>query len=75
MYEVFEGRGYQAEFVNHHHPEVLCVPLEIKKEFMDEPNLALREPLFTLLREQMIGALQRTFKFFQTMDARDREAK
>lgn len=73
--EVFEGRGYQAEFVHHHHPEVLCVPLEIKKEFMDEPNLALREPLYTQLREQMIGALQRTFEFFQKMDARHRGAK
>ena len=71
--EVFEGRGYQAEFVHQHHPEVLCVPLEIKKEFMDERNLALQEPLYTLLREQMIDALQRTFAFFQMISAPNRE--
>ena len=67
--EVFEGKGYQAEFVHHHHPDVLCMPLEIKKVFMEEQSLALKEPLFSSLREQMTGALRRNFEFFQTRTA------
>ena len=57
--EVFQGKGYQAEFVHHHHPEVLCVPLEIKKIFMDEKGLDLDENIFKPLHEQMIIALRR----------------
>ena len=64
--EVFQGRGYQAEFVRHHHPEVLCVPLEIKKIFMDKEGLDLDENIFNPLHEQMIIALQRNYEFFKS---------
>jgi hypothetical protein len=63
--EVFQGKGYQAEFIRHHHPDVLCVPLEIKKVFMDDNGLKLNEEIFEPLREQMIGALGRNFDFFK----------
>ncbi len=33
---VFEGRGYQAQFVQERLPKALNIPLEIKKIFMDE---------------------------------------
>ena len=63
--EVFQGKGYQAEFIRHHHPDVLCVPLEIKKVFMDENGLELNEMIFEPLREQMIDALQQNYAFFK----------
>lgn len=34
--EVFQGRGYQAAYIREHHPASLCIPLEIKKVYMDE---------------------------------------
>lgn len=34
--EVFPGRGYQASFVHENHRKSLCIPLEIKKVYMDE---------------------------------------
>jgi uncharacterized protein (TIGR02421 family) len=33
---VFYGRGYQATFINNYFNQVLIIPLEIKKVFMDE---------------------------------------
>ena len=64
--EVFQGKGYQAEFVHHHHPEVLCVPLEIKKIFMDNEGLDLEENIFKPLHEQMIIALRRNYEYFKS---------
>ncbi|THB76687.1 MAG: hypothetical protein D6B25_09220 [Desulfobulbaceae bacterium] len=34
--ELFVGKGYQAEFIKKKHPKTLCIPLEVKKVFMDE---------------------------------------
>ncbi len=34
--EVFVGRGYQSSFIHENHREILCIPLEIKKVYMDE---------------------------------------
>ncbi len=67
MDEVFEGTGYQAEFVHRHHPDVLCVPLEIKKVFMDEASLKLRKTIFTPLREQLIGAVMSNYNCFRAL--------
>ena len=63
--EVFEGRGYQAEYIHNHHPDVLCLPVEIKKVFMDEMSLGLDENIFTPLREQMTQAMNRNFDYFK----------
>jgi hypothetical protein len=63
--EVFQGKGYQAEFIRHHHPEVLCLPLEIKKVFMDERGNNLDQNIFEPLREQLIIALRRSYEFFK----------
>ena len=30
------GKGYQASFINKNHPDSLCIPLSIKKLYMDE---------------------------------------
>ena len=62
--EVFQGKGYQAEYIRHHHPNVLCVPLEIKKVFMDENGLELDEVIFEPLREQVVNVLQQNQEFF-----------
>lgn len=34
--EVFPGTGYQAFFIHKHHKQSLCIPLVIKKVYMDE---------------------------------------
>lgn len=54
---VFQGRGYQAEYIHARHPESLCVPLEIKKEFMDATDLTLCQPLASQLFENLRAAL------------------
>jgi hypothetical protein len=71
MDEVFEGKGYQAEFVHRHHPEVLCVPLEIKKVFMDQASLKLRTTIFTPLREQLVGAVMSNYNCFRALTSKD----
>jgi hypothetical protein len=47
--EVFAGKGYQAEFISRNHPDSLCIPIEIKKVFMDETTCALHGPCFDRL--------------------------
>ncbi len=39
--QVFNGRGYQAEYIRAEHPASLCIPLEVKKIFMTKNGLAL----------------------------------
>ena len=34
--EVFSGRGHQSSFIHENHRNSLCIPLEIKKVYMDE---------------------------------------
>ena len=75
MDEVFEGTGYQAEFVHRHHSDVLCVPLEIKKVFMDEASLELKEEVFNVLRQALINALERNYKFFNALNGSSREKR
>ncbi len=65
--EVFKGKGYQAEFINQNHPDVLCVPLEIKKAFMDEQGFALKKDSFEPLFSGMIEALSRNGEVFKKM--------
>jgi hypothetical protein len=51
--EVFRGSGYQAAFINRNHPESLCVPLEIKKIFMDEEGFERNAVIFSELKRQL----------------------
>ena len=64
--KVFQGKGYQAEFIRQHHSNVLCLPLEIKKVFMEENGLQLNEEIFKPLRQQVIDALQQNYDFFKS---------
>lgn len=73
--EVFAGKGYQAEFVHRRHPDVLCVPLEIKKVFMDEASLELKEEVFNVLRQALSNALERNHKFFNALNGSSREKR
>lgn len=36
--EVFPGKGFQASFIHEKHPQSLCIPLAIKKVYMDETS-------------------------------------
>lgn len=57
--EVFFGRGYQASFIHQHHCRCLCIPLEIKKVYMDE---ATGEP-YPLVLEIMAQALKEAVSY------------
>ena len=70
--EVFQGRGYQAEYIHSSHPESLCVPLEIKKEFMDEQSFGLKQPLTDALFLNVREALADNAKNFATNKTRFR---
>ncbi len=63
--EVFRGRGYQAEHIRSNHPNVLCVPLEIKKVFMDEQSFELKQEVFAQLCSGVHTALARNSAFFR----------
>jgi len=63
--EVFDGKGYQAEYIQCHFPEMLCIPLEVKKVFMDELSFELDEQLFESLRVGVIAAIERNQRFFR----------
>jgi N-formylglutamate amidohydrolase len=75
--EVFYGKGYQASYIHHTHPNSLCIPLEIKKTFMDEPSC---EPYplildsITVNLEQVLGAHASLFHR-QPMDNRSEKKK
>ena len=62
--EVFEGRGYQAAFTHRWHPDVLCVPLELKKVFMDEQSFAIKREVYEPLFAGTAQALQANAEFF-----------
>ncbi len=63
--EVFDGKGYQAEYIHLHHPQILCIPLEVKKIFMDEQSFELNRDLFEALRVGVVGAIDRSMAFFR----------
>lgn len=63
--EVFYGKGYQAAFCSAHHPDCLCIPLEVKKLFMDENAATLNPEVFAALQGQMADALHQNSQVFQ----------
>lgn len=69
--EVFLGKGYQAEFVHNHHPDVLCVPLELKKVFMDEQSFAIIDDIYMPLFAGIESALKENSEFFEQKTAAD----
>jgi len=64
--EVFQGRGYQAAFTKHYHPNSLCIPLEVKKIFMDEHYFGRKAGIFSELRRQMGQALMENAARFES---------
>lgn len=56
--EVFRGRGYQAVFIKENHPNSLCIPLEIKKIFMDEEDFERDDEIFSQLKPQLGKVLE-----------------
>ena len=64
--EVFQGKGYQAAFVKQKHPQSLCVPLEIKKIFMNENRFERYHGLYEPLKQQLRTIfLHSADKFYQ----------
>lgn len=63
--EVFYGKGYQAAFCSAHHPDCLCIPLEVKKLFMDSDAATLKPEVFAELQSQMADALHHNSQVFQ----------
>lgn len=57
--EIFMGRGYQALFIKKNHPKSLCIPLEIKKVYMDENT---GEP-FPLILEAVKGGIKQALSY------------
>ena len=55
--EVFEGKGYQAAFINKKHPVSLCIPLEIKKVFMNEDDFLPKDRVYQALNSQLSRVL------------------
>ncbi len=57
--EVFPGKGYQASFIHEHHPESLCIPLAIKKVYMDE----ISGVAYPLILEAVIESLKQALSY------------
>lgn len=54
---VFQGKGYQAQYVMGSFPEVLIIPLEIKKIFMDESTGEVFPIVIECLQEGLYQAV------------------
>lgn len=67
--DVFSGKGYLAEFMHHNHPGSLCIPLEIKKVFMEEQSFGLKEEVFGALRSGMKKALSNNSTLFTKLSS------
>ena len=55
---VFEGKGYQAQYIKQHFENILTIPIEIKKIYMDELT---GEP-YPLVIEALSEGIQSTIK-------------
>ena len=69
--EVFVGKGYQAAFMKKNHPESYCVPLEIKKVFMDEQRFQRYPEVFEPLAAGIQKAIRDNAEFFGEHFVRD----
>jgi len=57
--DVFLGKGYQAAFIHEQHNRSLCIPLEIKKVYMDETT----GESYPLILEAVTEALKQAFSY------------
>ncbi|MBU1138419.1 MAG: flavohemoglobin expression-modulating QEGLA motif protein [Proteobacteria bacterium] len=57
--EVFTGKGYQAFFIHENHPQSLCIPLAIKKVYMDETSGVA----YPLILEAIIESLKQALSY------------
>lgn len=71
--DVFSGLGYQASFIKQFFPDSLCIPLELKKVYMNE----LTGEHFPLVIEQMKTELKRvlTQHISQIIEKRKRRSR
>ena len=64
--EVFLGKGYQAQFLREKHPDSLCLPIELKKVFMEENSGELYPEIFDPLAEGMRDAISKNASVFKS---------
>ena len=57
--DVFLGKGYQAAVIHEQHPGSLCIPLEIKKIYMDETT----GESYPLILETVTETLKQAFSY------------
>lgn len=69
--EVFVGNGYQSEFTHYRHPDVLCIPLELKKVFMDEQRFTIKDDIYVPLFAGTEQALKANGSLFMKRIAAD----
>lgn len=63
--QVFQGKGYQAHFIQEHHaPYTLNIPLELKKIYMDENSGMLYPHILKPLSQAMHACLKQTLTVF-----------
>lgn len=63
--EVFVGKGYQAAYLSEQYPDSLCIPLEIKKIFMDGQNFTRSKDIFSDLKGHFEQALKNNTDLFR----------
>lgn len=62
--KVFQGKGYQAEFIRNNFSKTLLLPIEIKKVFMDEYSGELYPLVFEKLQEGIHAAILNVASYF-----------
>lgn len=62
--EVFLGKGYQSSFIHENHRNSLCLPLEIKKVYIDENSGELDPPILETLSRTLGQALSCNASYF-----------
>lgn len=62
--EVFPGKGYQASFIHKQHPQSLCIPLAVKKVYMDETTGAPYPLILEAIIENLKQALSYNAAYF-----------
>lgn len=62
--EVFLGKGYQASFIKNHCSKTLCIPLELKKVYMDESSGVLYPATLQSIKQNLDAVIKSSTTYF-----------
>lgn len=62
--EVFQGKGYQAAYIRQHFNHTVCIPLELKKVFMEETSGQPYPLVLDEFKENLKQAFSRNAAYF-----------